>query len=76
MQLAHGCLQSAGEKIFFLTSIEVPLYVAVAKYVENSMPERSIVHNLRRQIQISLCSPDNLPPVSYTHLTLPTNREV
>ena len=28
------------------------------------------------QIRISIASPDDIHSVSYTHLTLPTNREV
>ena len=38
--------------------------------------KRSVVRNIEEKAEVSLVSLHNIKAVSYTHLTLPTNREV
>ena len=64
--------------IDFNSSIDLPVYLDLSITAYNDQSGDSVVKNVSQNIHAnpSIQIPDASTPVSYTHLTLPTNREV
>ena len=59
-----------------LNSLQKELNGGTVKNLEEALPEADIVVWVASMPKTMEINTDNLKPVSYTHLTLPTNREV